>query len=103
RVLRHPGRPDRPRHPAGTRRHPARTRLRGRPGRGARMSRLLRIEARRSPLPALFPLCLVLLYLTPIAQHLEPVALWTDRSTDLQSAVQMIGPFTAATAAWAGS
>jgi hypothetical protein len=67
------------------------------------MRRLLRIEARRNALPPLLPLCLVLLYLTPPARHLEPVALWTDRSTDLQSAVQMIGPFTAATAAWTGS
>jgi hypothetical protein len=67
------------------------------------MNRLLRIEARRSALLPLLPLCLALMYLTPIFQHLEPVALWTDRSTDLQSAVQMIGPFSAATAAWTAS
>lgn len=67
------------------------------------MTRLLRIEARRNTLLPLLPLCVVLLYLTPLAQHLEPVALWTDRSTDLQSAVLTFAPFTAATAAWMAS
>jgi hypothetical protein len=67
------------------------------------MRRLLRIEARRNALPPLLPVCLVLLWLTPIAQHLEPVALWNDRSADLQGAVRMIGPFAAGTAAWMAS
>jgi hypothetical protein len=67
------------------------------------MRRLLRIEARRNALLPLLPLLLVLLWLTPIVQHLEPVALWPDRSTDLQSAIHLIGPFTAAAAAWMAS
>jgi hypothetical protein len=44
-----------------------------------------------------------LLCLTPIMRHLRPVALWPDRSADLQSTVQLMGPFTAAAAAWTAS
>jgi len=53
----------------------------------ARMNRLLRLEARRSALLPLFPGFVLLLWLSPIAQHLRPVALWPDRSTDLQSTI----------------
>jgi hypothetical protein len=67
------------------------------------MRRLLRIEARRNALLPLIPVMAVLLWLTPIAQHLEPVGLWPDRSTDLQSSIQGIGPFTASAAAWMAS
>lgn len=67
------------------------------------MRRLLRIEARRNALLPLFPVMAFLLWLTPIAQHLEPVGLWPDRSTDLQSSIQGIGPFTASAAAWMAS
>jgi hypothetical protein len=67
------------------------------------MTRLLRIETRRNALLPLLPVMAVLLWLSPIGQHLQPVALWTDRSTDLQSAIQFIGPFTAAAAAWMAS
>lgn len=67
------------------------------------MTGLVRIEVRRNALLPLLPVCLVLLSLTPIAQHLQPVALWTDRSTDLQSSIQLLGPVSAAAAAWMGS
>jgi hypothetical protein len=67
------------------------------------MTRLLRTEIRRGSLLPLLPVMAALLWLTPIAQHLRPVALWTDRSTDLQSAIQIIGPFTAGVAAWTAS
>jgi hypothetical protein len=64
------------------------------------MSRLLRIEVRRNTLIGLLPVMAAVLWLTPIAQNLRPVALWTDRSADLQGAIQAIGPFTVAAAAW---
>ena len=67
------------------------------------MTRLLRIEVRRNALLPLLPLMAAGLWLSPIAQNLQPVALWTDRSTDLQSAIQFFGPFTAAAAAWMAS
>jgi hypothetical protein len=67
------------------------------------MTGLLRIEIRRNALLPLLPVMAVLLWLSPIGRHLQPVALWTDRSTDLQSAIQFIGPFTAAVAAWMAS
>jgi hypothetical protein len=67
------------------------------------MIRLVRTEVRRGTLLPLLPVMAALLWLTPIAQHLQPVALWTDRSTDLQSAIQIVGPFTAAVAAWMAS
>ena len=67
------------------------------------MSRLVRIEVRRSALLPLLPVMAALLWLSPIANHLRPVALWTDRSSDLQSALQFIGPFTAAATAWMAS
>jgi hypothetical protein len=64
------------------------------------MSRLLRIEARCSVLLPMLPLMAMLLAASPIARYLTPVALWSDRSTDLQSVVQAIGPFTAGATAW---
>lgn len=64
------------------------------------MIRLLRVEVRRNTLVPLLPVMAAVLCLTPIADNLRPVALWTDRSSDLQGAIQAIGPFTAAAAAW---
>ncbi|HEY4028119.1 MAG TPA: hypothetical protein VGO86_16950 [Candidatus Dormibacteraeota bacterium] len=64
---------------------------------------LLRIEVRRSPALWLLVLMPAILALSPIAQHLTPVALWTDRSTDLQSSLQGLGPFVAGLAAWVAS
>ncbi len=64
------------------------------------MNRLLRLEARRSALLPLLPVLVLLLWLSPIAQHLTPTALWPDRSADLQSTIQMLGPFVAGAAAW---
>ncbi|MFD1051565.1 hypothetical protein ACFQ1S_41455, partial [Kibdelosporangium lantanae] len=64
------------------------------------MIALLRIEARRNVVPLLLPVLGVLVCLSPIMRHLTPVALWPDRSTDLQSSVQVFGPFVAGTAAW---
>jgi len=67
------------------------------------MIRLLRIEARHNPAPLVLPLLALLLWLTPIAQNLSPVALWLDRSVDVESSIQLIGPFAAAAAAWTAS
>jgi hypothetical protein len=64
------------------------------------MSRLVFIEVRRNAMIPLLPVLAVVLCLTPIAQHLRPVALWPDRSADIQGVIQAIGPFTAAAAAW---
>lgn len=62
--------------------------------------RLLRLELRRNVLPVLLPVLVLLLAVSPIARHLRPVALWYDRSGDLQSSLQVIGTITAAAAAW---
>jgi len=67
------------------------------------MIRLLRIEARRNPAPLVLPLLAVMLWLTPLAQDLSPVALWLDRSIDVESSIQFIGPLAAAAAAWTAS
>lgn len=67
------------------------------------MIRLLRIEVRRNALPVLpvfLPIMVLVLWLSPISRNLTPVALWPDRSTDLQSAIQGLGPFVAGAAAW---
>ncbi len=66
-------------------------------------ARLLRIELRRNALLPLLPLMALLLWQSPIGRHLQPVALWTDRSSDLQSALQALGPFAAGAAAWMAS
>jgi hypothetical protein len=67
------------------------------------MTGLLRIEARRNPTTLVLPLLALLLWLTPLAQNLSPVALWLDRSVDVESTLQLIGPFAAAAAAWTAS
>lgn len=70
------------------------------------MTRLWGIELRRNALPVLpvfMPIMVLVLWLSPISRNLTPVALWPDRSTDLQSAVQGLGPFVAGAAAWTAS
>jgi hypothetical protein len=64
---------------------------------------MLRIEARRNPTPLVLPLLALLLLITPLAQNLTPVALWLDRSVDVEGSIQLIGPFAAAAAAWTAS
>ena len=65
---------------------------------------LLRIEARHNPAPLVLPLLVkLLLWITPLAQDLTPVALWLDRSVDVEGSIQLIGPFAAAAAAWMAS
>jgi hypothetical protein len=67
------------------------------------MTGLLRIEARRNPAPLVLPLLAALLAITPLAHDLTPVALWLDRSVDVESSLQLIGPFAAGAAAWTAS
>lgn len=67
------------------------------------MIRLLRIEVRHSVTPLVLPLLAVLLWITPLARDLTPVALWLDRSVDVEGSLQLIGPFAAGTAAWMAS
>ena len=64
---------------------------------------LLRIEARRNPAPIVLPLLALLLWITPLARDLTPVALWLDRSSDVEGSIQLIGPFAAGAAAWMAS
>jgi ABC-type transport system involved in multi-copper enzyme maturation permease subunit len=64
------------------------------------MIALLRIEMRRNVLPVLIPVLGGLVLLSPIARNLTPVALWPDRSTDVQSSIQIFGPFGAGAGAW---
>ena len=67
------------------------------------MIRLLRIEAHRGPTPFVLPLLAVLLAISPLAGDLTPVALWLDRSVDVEGSVQITGPFAAGVAAWLAS
>lgn len=67
------------------------------------MTGLLRIEARRNPAPLVLPLLALLLWITPLGQDLSPVALWLDRSVDVEGSIQLVGPFAAAVAAWTAS
>jgi len=67
------------------------------------MIRMLRVEARHNRAPFVLPLMAVLLGITPLARDLTPVALWLDRSVDVAGSIQLIGPFTAGTAAWTAS
>jgi hypothetical protein len=62
--------------------------------------RLLRIELRHNTLLLLLPVVALLWLSSPIARHLQPMALWPDRSADIQSALQALCPFTAGVAAW---
>jgi hypothetical protein len=62
--------------------------------------RLLRVELRRNALLVVLPVVALLWLASPIARHLYPIALWPDRSTDIQSALQGLCPFTAGVAAW---
>ena len=67
------------------------------------MISLLRLELRRNAMPLLLPALAILLALSPIARNLTPVALWPDRSTDLQSSIQVFGPFSCGVTAWMAS
>ena len=67
------------------------------------MIRLMRIEVRHDATPLLLPLLAVLLGITPLAHDLTPVALWLDRSADVEGSVQLAGPLAAGAAAWAAS
>ena len=64
---------------------------------------LLRLELRRNAMPLLVPALAILLALSPIARNLTPVALWPDRSSDLQSSIQVFAPFACGVAAWTAS
>ena len=67
------------------------------------MTGLLRIEARRNPAPLVLPLLAFLVLLPLLAQNLSPVALWLERSVDVERSIQIAGPFAAAAAAWTAS
>jgi len=64
------------------------------------MTRLLRIELRRNASVALLPVVALLWLVSPITRHLAPIALWTDRSADIQSSILALAPFTAGVGAW---
>lgn len=64
------------------------------------MTRLLRIELRRNTSFVLLPVVALLWLVSPIARHLEPIALWPDRSVDIQSTALALCPFTAGIGAW---
>jgi hypothetical protein len=64
------------------------------------MTRLMRLELRHSATPWILPLLAVLLFITPLARNLTPVALWLDRSVDVEGSVQLIGPFAGGVGAW---
>src|SRR6184192_2834536 len=64
------------------------------------MTRLLRIELRRSAALVLMPVIAVLWLIWPIGPQLIPIALWNHRSTTIQSMVLALGPFAAGAGAW---
>jgi hypothetical protein len=63
------------------------------------MTRLLRIELRRNT-SFVLPVIAVVWLIWPIGPYLIPIALWSDRSTNIQGAVYALGPFAAGAAAW---
>ena len=64
------------------------------------MTRLLRIELRRNATLVLLPVIAVAWLIWPISPHLVPIALWGDRSNDIQNTAIALGPFAAGAAAW---
>lgn len=63
------------------------------------MTRLLRIELRRNAALVL-PVIAALWLVWPIGPNLIPIALWSDRSTNIQNTVIALGPFAAGAGAW---
>jgi hypothetical protein len=56
-----------------------------------------------NPTVLLAPVIIVVILLTPLAGHFTPVAIWYDRSYDVQSLIGLIGPFVALVGAWKGA
>ena len=56
-----------------------------------------------NPTVLLAPVIVVIIVLTPLAGHFTPVAIWYDRSYDVQSLIGLIGPFVALVGAWKGA
>jgi hypothetical protein len=69
------------------------------PGQG----RLLRIELRRSAMLLLLPALAGLLWFFQYRRAFGTTALWSLRSSDMQDALGLIGPFVAGVAAWMAS
>lgn len=63
------------------------------------MTRLLRIELRRNA-SLVMPVVAALWLIWPVGPWLVPIALWSDRSTDIQTTAVALGPFAAGVAAW---
>ncbi len=61
---------------------------------------MLRIELRRNTVLLLLPAMAVLFWFSPTQRHLSALALWPDRSIDMQTALQGVGPLFAGAAAW---
>ncbi|HTK11577.1 MAG TPA: hypothetical protein VL485_30675 [Ktedonobacteraceae bacterium] len=56
-----------------------------------------------NPTVLLAPVIIVVILLTPLAGHFNPVAIWNDRSYDVLSLLTLLGPFVAAVGAWEGA
>lgn len=56
-----------------------------------------------NPTVLLAPIVIAIILLTPLAGHFNPVAIWNDRSYDVQSLLTFLGPFVAAVGAWEGA
>jgi hypothetical protein len=56
-----------------------------------------------NPTVLLAPIIVVIILMTPLAGHFTPVAIWYDRSYDVQSLIGLIGPFVALVGAWKGA
>jgi len=63
---------------------------------------LLRIELRRNAVLLLLPVMALLVWFSPVRVHLGTLALWPERSIDLQSALQGAAPLFTGVAAWMG-
>ncbi len=56
-----------------------------------------------NPTLLLAPVVIVIILLTPLAGHFNPVAIWNDRSYDVLSLLTILGPFATAIGAWEGA
>lgn len=63
----------------------------------------LRTQLLHNPTVLLAPVIIVAIVLTPLAGNFNPVAVWNDRSGDVQSLLTILGPFVAAVGAWEGA
>src|SRR6266516_792016 len=64
---------------------------------------VLHIDVLHNPTLLFAPVTILLILLTPLPRNFNPVAIWFDRSADVQSLLTLLGPFAAIIGAWVGA